>query len=327
MSRRDSEKAPFTFHDVAACFSEEEWQLLQEWQKELYKNIMKEIHQALFSLGAPIASSIFSLRAKEMEYLQGMNPQDIINQSTGAMILHSEPLLLMNEEENQCVKNAQDTERRESKNSSRPESPHSDNVLMEKQDVELNLFDHPYLRGERSADTHAALVTFDPDTAHPVLVLSEHGRHVRWGDNWQNLPDSPKRFSASPCVLGREGFSSGRHYWELKLMQEGWGGWCVGVALETVKRDGLVSRSPEGGVWAVQRGYNGQYEALTCPSSPLSPCESPKKLGVYLDYEGGELSLHNADTMEHLYTFTGTFFPQRVFPLFSIWGEAELFLV
>ncbi|XP_078532571.1 uncharacterized protein LOC144818741 [Lissotriton helveticus] len=67
MTQQYSDKAPVTFQDVAACFSEEEWKLLHEWQKELYRNVMKEIHQALISLGPLIATSVFSLRANEKE--------------------------------------------------------------------------------------------------------------------------------------------------------------------------------------------------------------------------------------------------------------------
>ncbi|XP_069482339.1 zinc finger protein interacting with ribonucleoprotein K-like isoform X2 [Ambystoma mexicanum] len=76
MSQQYSSKAPVTFQDVAACFSEEEWKLLHEWQKELYKNVMKEIHQALISLGPLIATSVFSLRANEKEDLYSVENTD-----------------------------------------------------------------------------------------------------------------------------------------------------------------------------------------------------------------------------------------------------------
>ncbi|XP_078504918.1 uncharacterized protein LOC144763312 isoform X2 [Lissotriton helveticus] len=69
MSWQNSDKGPVTFYDVAACFSEEEWKLLHEWQKELYQNVMKEIHQALSALGPLIADSVFSLKAKEKDTL------------------------------------------------------------------------------------------------------------------------------------------------------------------------------------------------------------------------------------------------------------------
>lgn len=76
MAPRDSEKTPVTFCDVAAYFNEEEWKLLYEWQKDLYRNVMKEIQKALISLGPVIASSVFSLRNKEKEHLLATDQQD-----------------------------------------------------------------------------------------------------------------------------------------------------------------------------------------------------------------------------------------------------------
>ncbi|XP_069506441.1 zinc finger protein 354C-like isoform X1 [Ambystoma mexicanum] len=67
---------PATFRDVAACFSEEEWQLLQCWQKELYRSVMKEIHQVLMSLGPLIATSVFSLRPTEHDELSYMDSEE-----------------------------------------------------------------------------------------------------------------------------------------------------------------------------------------------------------------------------------------------------------
>ncbi|XP_044144830.1 uncharacterized protein LOC122933831 isoform X3 [Bufo gargarizans] len=43
-----------TFHDVAACFSAEEWVGLEDWQKDLYKKVMLEIHSALEAMGFEI---------------------------------------------------------------------------------------------------------------------------------------------------------------------------------------------------------------------------------------------------------------------------------
>ncbi|XP_069460837.1 zinc finger protein 436-like isoform X2 [Ambystoma mexicanum] len=62
-----SDKAPVSFQEFAGHFSKAEWRLLQEWQMELYQILMKEIHQALTSLGPLIATSVFSLRPKEKD--------------------------------------------------------------------------------------------------------------------------------------------------------------------------------------------------------------------------------------------------------------------
>ncbi|XP_078496870.1 E3 ubiquitin-protein ligase TRIM39-like [Lissotriton helveticus] len=172
--------------------------------------------------------------------------------------------------------------------------------------------------------SYKVTVTLDPDTAHPRLLLSEGGRRVRWTDTSQTLPDTPKRFTHNYCVLGGEGFTSGRHYWEVQLLQEGQL-WEVGVAAESVDRKEWFKWSPAGGVWAVE-GSGGLSWALTSPQAPLSPREKPLKLGVYLDYEGGRLSLYNADSMELLYSFPQVPFTERLFPFFGLCG-AELRLV
>ncbi|XP_029464991.1 zinc finger protein 773-like isoform X2 [Rhinatrema bivittatum] len=74
MSALVFDQASVTFGDVAAYFWETEWKILGEWQKELYKKVIKEIHSILISRGLPIVTSVFSLSVKQEEDLSLDHP-------------------------------------------------------------------------------------------------------------------------------------------------------------------------------------------------------------------------------------------------------------
>ncbi|XP_065421092.1 zinc finger protein RFP-like [Chrysemys picta bellii] len=155
-------------------------------------------------------------------------------------------------------------------------------------------------RGEPLGAHRLANVTLDPDTAHPQLVLSEDRKSVRWGDTRQRLPNNPERFDYCFCVLGCEGFTSGRHCWEVEV--RGGEFWAVGVARVSVRRKGWISLSPEGGIWAVQR-CGGQLRALTSPETPLPLSRVPSRIRVYLDCNRGQVTFINAADEAPIFTF------------------------
>ncbi|KAM9119041.1 E3 ubiquitin-protein ligase TRIM39-like [Pangshura tecta] len=147
-------------------------------------------------------------------------------------------------------------------------------------------------------------VTLDPDTAHPSLILSEDQKTVTYEDKQQDLPDNLKRFDTYPIVLGFNKLTGGRHYWEVEVGEKT--NWTLGVCTESVTRKGNIYLSPENGFWTVCLRY-GEYKALTSHLTPLSMSVRPSRVGIFLDYEAGEVSFYNVTDKSHLFTFTDTF--------------------
>ncbi|KAI1888615.1 hypothetical protein AGOR_G00186980 [Albula goreensis] len=161
--------------------------------------------------------------------------------------------------------------------------------------------------GEAAVD-----VTLDPDTAHPRLILSEDGKQVRHGDTRQNRPDTPKRFNYIVCVLGKEGFSSGRFYYEVQVGEKT--AWTLGVAKESINRKGKMN--PGNGYWTVSLRNGTEYRAIASTSVLLPLREKPRTVGVYVDYERGQVSFYNVEARSHICSFTGYTFTEKLYPFF-----------
>ncbi|XP_053235242.1 zinc finger protein RFP-like isoform X2 [Podarcis raffonei] len=160
-------------------------------------------------------------------------------------------------------------------------------------------------------------VTLDPDTAHPLLILSEDQMSVSWGKVCQDLPKDPGRFDTWPYVMGCEGFTAGRHFWEISVGSE-WE-WAVGVARESVKRKGELTAGPEEGIWRIGK-WGDQYRVSSRNGPPVSILgREPKRIRVALNCEGGRVSFYDADTAALLYSFSeASFSGETLQPFFYV---------
>ncbi|XP_038671651.1 E3 ubiquitin-protein ligase TRIM39-like [Scyliorhinus canicula] len=171
----------------------------------------------------------------------------------------------------------------------------------------------PVWRGMLDVINHVS-VTLDVETANPWLEVSEDLKSLKWIGPGRSPPDTRKRFTHWPCVLGSEGFTSGRHYWEVEVT--GNRGWSLGVAAESVERKYPVSLIPRTGFWSIAR-FDKHFNIMSSSRSPLRAGQIPGKVGVYLSYESGTVSFYNVDTKSHLHTFTGNKFTEKLYPFFE----------
>ncbi|XP_020359581.2 butyrophilin subfamily 1 member A1 isoform X2 [Oncorhynchus kisutch] len=132
----------------------------------------------------------------------------------------------------------------------------------------------------------------------------------------ENLEEKCKgtkiRFNQNTCVLGKEGYDKGTHYWEVDLGKKSQ--WSVGIAQETEKRDN-IQMYPHTGFWSIFY-KDGELKTVE-PSSTFLPIElTPEKLGVFMDYEGGQITFFNVEKKCHIHSFCGMF-TKKLYPFFG----------
>lgn len=127
------------------------------------------------------------------------------------------------------------------------------------------------------------------------------------------LPDTSERFDCSVSVLGSEGFTSGKHYWEVRVQNKT--KWTLGLVKESINRKGNYPLSPKDGHWLIKLRNQNELKALDIPTQCLSLVSDLSRIGVYLDYESGQVSFYDASKMSHIYTFMDTF-TEKLLPYF-----------
>uniref|UniRef100_A0A8D0A456 Zgc:194990 n=1 Tax=Sander lucioperca TaxID=283035 RepID=A0A8D0A456_SANLU len=156
-------------------------------------------------------------------------------------------------------------------------------------------------------------VTLDSDSANPDLLISSDHKRMRCGLKRREVPRCQRRFDGWWCAVGQEGYTSGRHYWEVEVGERDW---RLGVAKASGVRQGFRPLTTARGYLTLRLERGTDLKALTVPATPLSQSLVPRKVGVYLDYEQGQLSFYDVEKRSHLYTYNEKF-TEELYPVFG----------
>ncbi|XP_069494416.1 zinc finger protein 135-like isoform X4 [Ambystoma mexicanum] len=165
-----AELTPVTFKDVAVCFSEDEWRLLAEWEKQLYRNVMLEIHGALISLGYAIVNTdvVFRIKKAEVPHPWGQQPQKGRENTScgtaGYSSINPDLLLRITRQEEPCALDDQALE--ENKSSDDSSIGHS----CVTSPIPIKLKREEEQNGMKSHDCKRTESVNNPTSTHPVVT-------------------------------------------------------------------------------------------------------------------------------------------------------------
>ncbi|KAG7332826.1 hypothetical protein KOW79_004660 [Hemibagrus wyckioides] len=161
-------------------------------------------------------------------------------------------------------------------------------------------------------------VTFDPATANPALLVSEDRKRLLCIPEPRPFRPHHRRFNGWFCVLGAERFSFGRSYWEVELGKRDW---RVGVAKESAVLKGYTSLNTQSGFYTLRLERGSEMKALTTPTTPLPYRQRPpRRIGVCVDFEAGQISFYDVRSHTHIYTYCETLTE----PVYPVFGTTEI---
>ncbi|XP_075071513.1 tripartite motif-containing protein 14-like [Mixophyes fleayi] len=158
----------------------------------------------------------------------------------------------------------------------------------------------------------------DIKTAGNDVQISGDLKTAGWSPVDQKHSETPGRFQYDQ-VLSTRSYSSGRHYWEVETSESGV--WFVGICYPSINRTGRQSWIGDNNKsWCIRRYDNVQYSVIHDSKWIQLPHNvSCQILGIYLDYEAGQLSFYElCDPIRHLHTFTANF-TEPLYAAFSVY--------
>ncbi|XP_021552880.1 butyrophilin-like protein 1 [Neomonachus schauinslandi] len=149
---------------------------------------------------------------------------------------------------------------------------------------------------------------------------SDPERKQKLREETQDLSLSDKKGDCNLITLNQEGFTSGRHYWEVDIKNTD--EWTLGIYEMPTGKIGL-STDLQNKKFRVLEKKGCKYRALTYGPQDISLEEHlliekyPQKIVIFLDYEDKDISFYDMTQGTHIFSFTQARFYGSLYPYFS----------
>ncbi|XP_072455547.1 LOW QUALITY PROTEIN: probable E3 ubiquitin-protein ligase TRIML1 [Notamacropus eugenii] len=166
-------------------------------------------------------------------------------------------------------------------------------------------------------------ITLDSNTADLGLIISKDLKRVRYGGIQKKAPNNSGRLMNFAKVLGTQSFISGRYYWEVEVPNKTL--WCVGLCSKSKEsQDFFVLR-----IVKTHKSYflyaMAQHNLYSQVHKKYHQVREPNlKVGIFLDYERGEISFYHVKSRYLIYTFPATSFSEPLMPFFCLSKEISI---
>ncbi|XP_041945690.1 E3 ubiquitin-protein ligase TRIM39 [Alosa sapidissima] len=154
-------------------------------------------------------------------------------------------------------------------------------------------------------------VTFDPDTVHPSLVLSEDLKTVMFSPIKQPYPSHTKRFTNFLQALSSQSFgeslgvAGGEHCWELELENCSW---IVGMCCGGLPRSGVGSALEScSGCWSLMYCDNLLRAYENTKATQLKRTTSLRRVQIHVSFNNQSVSFYSVSNLDTTKTLLHTF--------------------
>nr|XP_043870018.1 E3 ubiquitin-protein ligase TRIM21-like [Solea senegalensis] len=188
--------------------------------------------------------------------------------------------------------------------------------LLNKMTTDINTFSVSNVAALRYLQLFEQNIELDHDTAHPRLILSDDGKQVRFniGPVLKRIQAlKPTMFMKHLAVMGNRGYSSGKFYFEVFVSPKT--EWSLGIATASIQRRGILARSPHSGLWAIWF-LKDRFEVFSYPGETVYLGKT-ERVGVFVDFEEGDVSFYDVQTATRIYSFTQCVFHEKLYPYFN----------